>query len=147
MRALCLVASITLLIAGCGGGGDEPTPPATPPVSGQTGDEVPASGPPLGFPVFATKNTTRIAGGDAIADAAAVALATYPARTPESRPQAVVLAHDTFAQGSESGYNVGPHRAVTEFAAARGLAVRSTILGLPGMSLLSWPQPAPPSGL
>ena len=81
------------LIAGCGGGGDgDPTPPSTPPVSGQTGDEVPAGGPPLGFPVFATKNTTRIAGGDAIADAAAIALATYPARTPESRPQAVVLA-------------------------------------------------------
>jgi hypothetical protein len=64
----------------------------TPPVSGQTGDEVPTGGPPLGFPVFATKNTTRVAGGDAIADAAAVALATYPARTPESRPAAVVLA-------------------------------------------------------
>ena len=92
MRALCLVASIALLIAGCGGGGDDPTPPATPPVDGQTGSEVPASGPPLGFPVFATKNTTRVPGGDAIADAAAIALATYPARTPESRPQAVVLA-------------------------------------------------------
>jgi hypothetical protein len=61
-------------------------------VSGQTGDEVPQSGPPLGFPVFATKNTTRIAGGDAIADAAAVALATYPSRTPESKPAAVILA-------------------------------------------------------
>ena len=67
-------------------------PPSTPPVTGQPGDEVPAGGPPLGFPVFATKNTTRVAGGDAIADAAAVALATYPARTPESRPPAVVLA-------------------------------------------------------
>ena len=73
-------------------GATSPTPPSTPPVSGQTGDEVPAGGPPLGFPVFATKNTTRIAGGDAIADAAAIALATYPSRTPESRPQAVVLA-------------------------------------------------------
>ena len=61
-------------------------------MSGQTGDEVPQSGPPLGFPVFATKNTTRVAGGDAIADAAAIALATYPARTPESRPAAVILA-------------------------------------------------------
>ena len=69
-----------------------PTPTSTPPVTGQTGDEVPAGGPPLGFPVFATKNTTRVAGGDAIADAAAVALATYPARTPESRPAAVILA-------------------------------------------------------
>src|SRR5829696_5048557 len=93
VRIFCLVASIALLIAGCGdGGGGDPTPPSTPPVSGQTGDEVPAGGPPLGFPVFATKNTTRVAGGDAIADAAAVALATYPARTPESRPAAVVLA-------------------------------------------------------
>jgi hypothetical protein len=86
------MAIVAVLAAGCGGGGDEPDPPATPPVSGQTGDEVPQSGPPLGFPVFATKNTTRVAGGDAIADAAAVALATYPARTPESRPAAVVLA-------------------------------------------------------
>jgi hypothetical protein len=82
-----------VVLAGCGGGGDDtPDPPATPPVSGQTGDEVPAGGPPLGFPVFATKNTTRVAGGDAIADAAAVALATYPARTPESKPAAVILA-------------------------------------------------------
>jgi hypothetical protein len=95
VRRLCLAAALlALAAAGCGGGddgGDEPAP-QTPPVSGQTGDEVPQGGPPLGFPVFATKNTTRVAGGDAIADAAAVALATYPARTPESRPAAVVLA-------------------------------------------------------
>jgi hypothetical protein len=89
------MATLCLLVAGCGGGGDDskkPDPVQTPPVSGQTGDEVPAGGPPLGFPVFATKNTTRVAGGDAIADAAAVALATYPARTPETRPAAVILA-------------------------------------------------------
>ena len=60
-------------------------------MTGQTGDEVPA-GPPLGFPVFATKNTTRVAGGDPVADAAGVALATYPARTDDSRPKAVILA-------------------------------------------------------
>ena len=79
-------------VAAGGGGKTAATTPDAPPVSGQTGDEVPAGGPPLGFPVFATKNTTRVAGGDAIADAAAVALATYPARTPESRPAAVILA-------------------------------------------------------
>ena len=95
VRSLALaVAVLCLLVAGCGGGGDgkKADPISTPPVSGQTGDEVPAGGPPLGFPVFATKNTTRVAGGDAIADAAAIALATYPARTPESRPAAVILA-------------------------------------------------------
>ena len=64
----------------------------TPPVAGQSGDEVPATGPPLGFPVFATKNTTRVAGGDPIADAAGVALATYPARTTRRSPTAVILA-------------------------------------------------------
>jgi hypothetical protein len=64
-------------------------------VLGQRGDEKP-QGPPLGFPVLATKNTTRVAGADPVADAAAVAQAVYPARTAETRPQAVVLAdqHD-----------------------------------------------------
>jgi hypothetical protein len=95
VRILCLaVAALSLLLAGCGGGGAGPTttPSNTPPATGQTGDEVPQAGPPLGFPVLATKNTTRIAGGDAIADAAAIALATYPSRTPESKPAAVILA-------------------------------------------------------
>jgi hypothetical protein len=98
VRALALVIGLAVIV-GCGGSGDTgdgadstATPPSTPPVSGQAGNEVPATGPPLGFPVFATKNTTRVAGGDAIADAAGVALATYPARTAESRPTAVVLA-------------------------------------------------------
>jgi hypothetical protein len=82
-----------LLLAGCGGSSPKatPTPAQTPPI-GQTASEAPAQGPPLGFPVFATKNTTRVPGGDAITDAAAIALATYPARTPETRPQVVVLA-------------------------------------------------------
>ena len=80
-------------MAGCGGGAAQaPTRPRR--VAGRRPDRGrgSAGGPPLGFPVFATKNTTRVAGGDAIADAAAIALATYPARTPESRPAAVILA-------------------------------------------------------
>jgi hypothetical protein len=41
-----------------------------------------------------TKNTTRIGGPDPLADAAAVALATYPGLTEATRPQAVVLVDD-----------------------------------------------------
>jgi hypothetical protein len=43
---------------------------------------------------LATKNTTRLGGGSPVADAAAVALATYPGLTAATRPQAVVLVDD-----------------------------------------------------
>ena len=59
---------------------------------GAGGDEEQAEdAPALGFPVFATKNTTRVAGGDPVASAAGSARAVYPARTDESSPRAVVI--------------------------------------------------------
>lgn len=86
------------LIAGCGGGGGGDDQggggggEASQPVIGAGGDEEQAEdAPALGFPVFATKNTTRVAGGDPIADAAGAARAVYPARTDESSPRAVVV--------------------------------------------------------
>jgi hypothetical protein len=82
----CALA-IALIVTGCG---SKPKSGGGPAVLGQRGDQAP-QGPPLGFPVLATKNTTRVAGADPVADAAAAARAVYPARTPESRPQAVVL--------------------------------------------------------
>ena len=45
----------------------------------------------LGFPEFATKNTTRVAGPDPIADAAGVALAVYPSTGGVPGPTAVTL--------------------------------------------------------
>jgi hypothetical protein len=85
------------LIVGCGGGdgngsgGDGRN--KSQPVLGAGGDEEQAEdAPALGFPVFATKNTTRVAGGDPIASAAGAARAVYPARTDESSPRAVVIA-------------------------------------------------------
>src|SRR5215207_201651 len=45
----------------------------------------------LGFPTFATKNTTRVAGSDPVANAAGVARAVFPARSPGTRPGAVAL--------------------------------------------------------
>jgi hypothetical protein len=88
---------LVFALAGCGGGGDDSGPGEsggddTQPVIGQSGDEEqPDEAPVLGFPIFATKNTTRVAGADPIANAAGVARAVYPARTDESSPQAVVV--------------------------------------------------------
>ncbi len=45
----------------------------------------------LGFPAFATKNTTRVAGADPATDAAAVALAVHPSTGSVRGPAAVTL--------------------------------------------------------
>ena len=45
----------------------------------------------LGFPTFATKNTTRVGGGDPIENAAAVALAAFPSTGESRSPEAVTL--------------------------------------------------------
>jgi hypothetical protein len=85
---------LVLLVAGCGGGGggDKGGQKQSQPVLGASGDEEQPENPaPLGFPIFATKNTTRVAGADPIADAAAVARAVYPSRTEESSPRAIVI--------------------------------------------------------
>lgn len=51
-----------------------------------------------------------------------------------------VLLHDTFCQSPESGYNLGPHRAVQEVLAeqngSRSLRSMETKTGLPGMTLI-----------
>jgi hypothetical protein len=98
-----LLALIVLLLAGCGGGGDDNgggsdgggsggEPQA--PVLGQGGDEEQAA-TDLGFPAFATRNTTRVGGADPIADAAAIAQAVYPSRDEDTRPRAVTLVDAT----------------------------------------------------
>lgn len=78
---LCLAAAV----AGCGGGGAGGLGP--PPDAGRSGD---SGAQELGFPGFATKNTTRIGGADPVADTAAAALAAYPGAG--QSPRAVALA-------------------------------------------------------
>ena len=95
-RSLPLLAVCSAFLFGCGlTGGDDPDETAdratkAPPVLGQpAGSEQAAEA--LGFPGFATKNTTRVGGADAVADAAGVARAVYPGLSAKTRPQAVVI--------------------------------------------------------
>ena len=53
----------------------------------------------LGFPFTATKNTTRVGGGDAAADVAGVASAVWPATGDTTKPNAVVLVEKDNWQG------------------------------------------------
>ena len=73
-------------IPGCSLGDDPSTPPQLGPSSGD--DDAAAQ---LGFPASATKNTIRVGGGDAAADAAGVANAVFPGTSTATRPTAVVL--------------------------------------------------------
>ena len=60
------------------------------PSSGTKSDDKEAAAK-LGFPSTATKNTIRVGGGDAAADAAGVASAVFPGTSDATRPTAVVL--------------------------------------------------------
>ncbi len=90
--ALLAVLALGLPVAAAAcGGGDEPGAPPPAPQVGVRGEEDEAARD-LGFPAFATRNTTRVGGADPVADAAAVARAVFPGPTPDARPAAVALA-------------------------------------------------------
>ena len=91
-RPCLLLLLLVLLVAGCGGGGggDDAGGDDRQPVVGQGSDDEEAA-QSLGFPGFATKNTTRVGGTDPIADAAGVAQAVYPSRSRDTRPAVVTL--------------------------------------------------------
>jgi hypothetical protein len=87
--------AICALFAGCSIGDDDE---AVPPQIGVKADDDEAAAD-LGFPFTATKNTTRVGGGDAIADVAGVAGAVWPATSETTRPNAVVLVDKDNWQG------------------------------------------------
>jgi hypothetical protein len=83
-RLVALLLLAALVATGCGRqvNTDDPQPPA---LLGQPGD----TRANLGFPDFATKNTTRVPSSDATQIAAAVVRAIYP--DPARKPKAVTL--------------------------------------------------------
>jgi hypothetical protein len=87
--AAIVLAAACLAAAGCGG--KTQLIKVQVPVTGIQA-VTPHAGQKLGFPTVATKNTTRVAGGDPIADAAGVALAVYPSQASGTHPTAVVVA-------------------------------------------------------
>jgi hypothetical protein len=96
-----LVASaafaLALALAGCSLGDEESPPPRL----GAKSSDSEASAK-LGFPSTATRNTIRVGGADAAADAAGVASALFPAADGGERPTAVVLVDKDDWQGAVS---------------------------------------------
>ena len=82
-----IVGLAAVAMTGCAGHATELIVKTT--TAGQAPGSVPAG---VGFPVLATKNTTRVSGADPVADAAGVALAVYPSSAPGTHPSAVTIA-------------------------------------------------------
>jgi hypothetical protein len=99
------IAFIVAAVLGANGGsksGSEPAAPAPAPTAEGPSAETPASqaSEQLGYPAFATNNTTRIGGSDPATNAAAVALAVFPSTEPDQRPKAVTLVGEDDWQGA-----------------------------------------------
>jgi hypothetical protein len=93
VAGLFVLAVVFIVAAILGGGGGGPETPAPVSKAPSAPADTPAAQTPeeLGYPAFATANTTRVGGGDPASNAAGVALATYPSAEPSQRPAAVTL--------------------------------------------------------
>jgi outer membrane biosynthesis protein TonB len=110
IAALVVIAVIFIVVAIVGGSGSKKGGDAAAPSSSTTatsssessaesssegeGESSKGSGSDaeaLGYPSFATSNTTRIGGPDPVANAAATALAVYPSTNEKQRPVAVAM--------------------------------------------------------
>jgi ell wall binding domain 2 (CWB2) len=98
-----LFATVFIAAAILGGGNEQRAiDGAAPPVNGDVAQQGQAPAPrqsttELGYPAFATKNTTRVGGDDPAADAAGAALAVFPSTDDAQRPAAVTLVDEANA--------------------------------------------------
>jgi hypothetical protein len=104
---LVLVALVFLIAAVLGGGGsnkqdEKPAPVQTAPEPAPEEKQTPTAeaAEELGYPSFATNNTTRVGGSDAATTAAGVALAVFPSAKVAQRPVAVTLVDEGDWQGA-----------------------------------------------
>jgi hypothetical protein len=101
--AVVFIAAAILGGRGSTGGGNA-KPGAAAPSTGNGSKPTPApaeqASAELGYPAFATKNTTRIGGEDPAANAAGAALATFPSASPRQRPIAVTFVGEDDWQGA-----------------------------------------------
>jgi hypothetical protein len=126
---LLAVVFIVAAILGGGGAGKNGVGGAAPPVSGgnppRGRNAAPAgqSTTQLGYPAFATKNTTRVGGADPAANAAGVALAVFPSTDAGQRPDAVTLVAEADPAGAiaASVLMAPPVRAPILFSSPAGL--------------------------
>jgi hypothetical protein len=128
IAALVLVAVVFIVaavIGGSGGAKDESGAGGPAPAPGEASSEAPSDRgvEELGYPSFATGNTTRVGGSDPAANAAGVALAVFPSTTDAQRPAAVVLADEDDWSGAIAAavLMAAPVRAPLLFSNADGV--------------------------
>jgi hypothetical protein len=107
IAGLVLVALVFLVAAVLGGGDSsvdsgKPAPVPAPPPKASEEKQTPTAeaAEELGYPSFATNNTTRVGGSDPASTAAGVALAVFPSATAAQRPAAVAVADEEEWQGA-----------------------------------------------
>lgn len=140
--ALLLVVVILLIAVNpFGGGGDGETRVVTVAVATDNAQQAPVG--TLGFPLVATRNTTRISGPDPTADAAAAALATHPPAPGDKPLQAAVLVpDDDWQAGIAASVLSGPPLRIPVLIGSRGSVPDPTSQALAQLD----PQGGGPSG-
>jgi len=119
---IALVIALVVVVVAVnpfGGGDDGTTRVVTIAVATDNAQQAPVG--TLGFPLVATRNTTRISGPDPTADAAAAALAAHPP-APGARPlqAAVLVADDGWQAGVAASVLSGPPSRIPVLISERG---------------------------